>query len=205
MSDENLAELRRLYAKLGDGDGTPSDEELAALVVGELKGRERQRVVDQLIESPEAAARYRLLKQLHKEAKLRRRHRPWHRPWRWPAAVAATAIIVVMAAVLLVPAPVEDLQLRGGSGGAFPTDMQTLTEAPGAMRWPASVGAVSVRVSLYDESATLVWETEAPNGNELTLDPAQREAMSGGGVFYWIATTRDDRELGPYWFRIDPE
>lgn len=201
MTNDNPAggeELRRLYASSRRNYDGPDDDTLINLLEGRLDEAERAQALEQLLESPDAAARYRVLLELRDAAP------PSRRAIRWQpvAAVAAGLLVTAMLGVLLVTPPIEELRLRGGSETASPAALEVLEEPPLKLRWPTDDDATGATVAMFDESASLIWEADVDSAGAYELDADERAALAGGGDFFWIVRVADGKELGPYWFRV---
>lgn len=198
---EGTAELRRLYALLGSDDQGPSDDDLLALIAGRLQGAEKNRVLEQLVESPDAVARYRLLLEIRDRAPAGRGSGVSRRNW----AVAAALLAALSLSLLFIPAPVEEPRLRGSASAAHPAGMAKLMAPPERLSWPVPDGdsRAEVRVSMYDEAANPVWATVAEAQGNYVLTQAERLALADGGVYFWTVENSRGEEYGPYWFRID--
>ena len=192
-------ELRRLYA-LGqrDVDG-PSDDELIALIEGRVSAEEREQLVDRLTDSPDAAARYRVLQDVHAHAQPQVERRSLTRYW--PAAAAV--VVALTASLLLLPPPVEETRVRGFVTEAAPAGLVELTAAPAELTWPTGSVSPPYQLELYDENAALLWSESTSATGRLTLDASAQDVMSAG-TYFWTVTDSRGQELGPYWFRVLP-
>jgi hypothetical protein len=191
-------ELQRLYATRPGADAAPTDDELAALALDELDGAERLRVLDAMIASPEAAERYRVLVDLHRDIDDRR---PRRRRKRW-FAVAAAILAGAVGLSTLIPTAVEQPRVRGDNAAVVPSRNQALAAAPGALHWGAAAGDPPYRVALYDDAANRLWTESGVTNGDLALTDAQRGAMSAGHAYFWTVVDGSGREFGPWWFRV---
>jgi hypothetical protein len=191
-------ELRRLYASSRRDHDGPDDETLVKLLEGRLNAAGRAHALEQLLESPDAAARYRVLLELRDAAPPSRRAARWQ-PF---AAVAAGLLVTAMLGVLLVAPPLDEPRVRGGSEIASPAALEELSEPPLNLRWPTGDGATGATVAMFNESAKLLWEADVDSAGEYALDADERATLAGGGDFFWIVRVANGTELGPYWFRV---
>ncbi len=191
-------ELRRLYA-LGRSDVEgPSDDELIALIEGRISAEERERLVDRLTDSPDAAARYRVLQDVHANAQaLEAKQRSLTRYW--PAAAAV--VIALTASLLFLPAPIEEPRVRGFVTDAAPAGLIELNAAPAELTWPTGSVTPPYQLELYDENASLLWSESTSATGRLPLPASAHEVMPAG-TYFWTVTDSRGRELGPYWFRV---
>lgn len=209
MDDRDVSEYRKAYRHLLKGSAAPppSDEELTALVTGELEGEERGRVALRMLQSPEAMEKHRILEELHQQVEGRR---PAYRSWLQGAGVAAT---VLLAFAVWTLAPIRGSDPDGNNRSdahltSSPSGNISLKTAPTVFRWTAEPGARRYRVEIFDDAAESLWQSSwiaettvpAPSGSELVL--------SGDARYFWIVEVDGvaaRQTLGPYWFRLDSE
>lgn len=194
-------EMQKLYATRQRGDLAPTDDELAALALDELDNVERLRVLDAMIASPDAAERYRVLLDLHRDIGNRqpRRRR------RLLAAVAAGTLAAAVGLSTLIPTAVEQPRIRGDNVAVVPGGNQALAAAPGTLHWGAVASDPPYRVALYDEAANLLWTASGVMNGDLTLTEAQSSAVTAGHAYFWTVVDSSGREFGPWWFRVGTE
>lgn len=194
-------ELQKLYANGHTTDSAPTDDELAALALDELEGPERLRVLDAMIASPEAAERYRVLLDLHRDIGNRRPRRRR----KLLAAVAVGVLAGVVGLTTLMPTPVERPRMRGDNVAVVPSRNQALAAAPGELHWGAAAGDPPYRVDLYDDAANRLWTASGVADGDLVLTDAQRGVMMPGNAYFWTVVDDSGREFGPWWFRVGTE
>lgn len=204
MSDKELRELRDAY-RYGlkrEPVESPSDQELAKLVTGELSAPEREDVVARMLRSPEAIEKHKVLEALHAETRDRQVPR---RRWHVAAAVAASALIAISMWLFVPEQGAEGIRSDLPSAGS-PSGNVLLADSPAEFRWTAEPGAIRYRVEMFDNSGESLWESgwtqevviQAPSGDRLQLD--------GGARYFWIVHVEGASArqlLGPYWFRIE--
>ncbi len=198
-NDDRLDELRALYTDMQSGDEGPSDEALTALLLGELEGSARDAVVRQLLASPDAVERYRLLKELHQAARPpRRASLPF---------LSGIAACLAVAVSLLVLWPIDsDLPVvRGGSDAVRPSEWAALDQEPTSLTWGAGGFSAPYRVQMYSQSGALLWESGEVKEPRYTLTEEQRQLLSEDEEFFWVVRSSSGDQRGPYWFRVRRE
>jgi len=193
-------------------DACPGDEELVALVLGELRPDQRVTLARHVTECRRCTEGYRTLRTLHAET---RRRLPRRRRVRWAAASAAAVLVAGLGLTLVWlgrsggPVAVDDAVRGGGSAreAMNPADGADLGSAPATLAWGIQPGAIRYRVRLYDETAELLWESAPGEVPRVALPSQVRSRLATGGAFFWTVelegrTVR--RRLGPTWFEVRP-
>lgn len=203
---------RQIVSEPGDPVDCPSDEDLASLVVDEDDSRMRVALADHVVECDVCRGRWRLLRDLHREAGGPASPRAAaRRRVRW--AMAAAAVIVLAAAVALL-APLadgpdrsvlrsEDAVDSNLPGAIVPASDATLTTAPRRLTWPPDgdrEGEVLVR--LLDAEGRELWRRHGPDG-AADLPESIRSELEPGESYLWVVDRATDR-LGPFWFTLAP-
>lgn len=196
----SAAELRRLYALGCGGEDDITDEELVALAQGELDERVREKLLDRLLESPDAVARYQLL--LAIRAGAPKAGASGRRPRYW--AMAASIVVAVIASILLIPQPIDEVRVRGTSAEVAPTGMILLARPPVELRWATDGRTGRRQVTLFSEDAMPLWSVEIIAEGQYRLSDAERASIAAGGVFFWTVADTGGEEQGPYWFVVEP-
>lgn len=212
MEDPEFRGWRAAYqaGMRAGSDACPDDETLAALVLGELRGDERERLAVHVTECRRCAASYRTLRAVHAEA----RHGPaGRRRMRWPA-VAAAAVVAAGLGVSLVwlardsPSTRTDETVRGSAPleeRVRPVADAVLETPPAHLSWPAQVGATGYRVRLYDETASVLWKGSRVVEPRIVVEDEAQAALVAGGAYFWTVDVEGPvtrSRLGPFWFRI---
>jgi hypothetical protein len=197
---------RRAYrSTLAPPSGCPEDEVLAALVLDELQGEERLRVADHLTGCARCPERYRLLAELHQEARPAA-HRPWRRGL-WLTAAAAAAVIAAGAVVRLgwPDRPADELRGPEAARSIAPAPDAVLTAPPAELAWAAEPGAEGYRVRLFDARAERLWEGERTASTSQLLPAEVQRRLTPGAAYFWVVEVEgpaDRRRLGPFWFQL---
>lgn len=214
-SDSEVADLRAAYRqtmRLGSGH-CPGDEELSALVVGELLASDRQRLVDHLVGCRSCCDSYRTLQELHAEASAGEPAPASRRRWRAGLAFAAAVLAALgLFRLFAPPGPAQqdgaETALRSALPLAAAVDPPdgAVGPAPRSLSWPAQVGATGYRVVLFDAAAEPIWESEVSTELSLEVPESIRPSLIAGDAYFWVVRTRglaERSELGPFWFEVD--
>ncbi len=195
-------ELRRLYALGRGGEDDIADEELVALIQGELNAEKREQLLDRLLESPDAVARYQLLLAIRDGAPVARVSSRRRQYW----AIAASIVVAFVASILLIPQPIDEMRVRGAGAGSevAPAGMARLTHPPTELRWAADGRAGSWRVTVFGEDAMPLWSVAIDAEGQYRLSDAELASFAAGGVFFWTVADAGGEEQGPYWFVVEP-
>jgi len=203
------SEWRNAYRELmaSGSPECPGDEVLAAMASGEASSEERHRTADHIIGCRKCAADYRLLLDLHAEASggRRRRFSRWLLPAVAAAGIGAVGVGLAWFRHLPVPPPAEMLRGATQSSPVQPEDGAELGEAPRLLAWPEQTGATGYRVRLFDESATVVWESVPLANATLLLAEEVTAQVRPGRWHFWTVEVGGPvarKRLGPYWFRV---
>ncbi|HVR96536.1 MAG TPA: TraR/DksA C4-type zinc finger protein, partial [Thermoanaerobaculia bacterium] len=192
----DLAAWREAYRGLqtaGSPD-CPDDETLAALATGEPIGAERERLADHVALCRRCADRYRMLRALHQMAAaepVRDEGSPPQSSRRFLLLVAAASLLVVVGLVGLTGqtgrVPDQD-RLRGPAveEGVRPAPEARLAAPPRQLAWPASDGALSYRVILYDAGSSPLWKSGSVAVPRLALPDAARSRLASGESYFWV-------------------
>jgi hypothetical protein len=185
----------------------PDGEALAALATGEVPAEERLALADHVAGCAACASDFRLLRELHEEARrtpmpeiTRRpvRRRPWLR-----AGLAAALLVGVATLASRHEGPVDGV--RGALVAAVPADGVVLETAPTELSWPPELGARGYRVKLFQGDGQPAWESETLAAASTPVPGAVREQVAAGGSWYWTVEVEGPaqrRRLGPFWFRL---
>ena len=183
----DVERFRAALARLADAPGWPEvdSERLFSALHGDMPPEQRRAVVDELIRNPQAAAAWRLARELAPEEPG-----AFVRSWRW-MSVAAMLLLIAGAAWLIVPWRAADPVLRGGESrtvaSLVPEDVLSRTEP--VLRWTGLEGAryrvrvLTPELELLDEAGDLV----AP---EYRLREDVLRKIPAGGRILWQVETR---------------
>ena len=127
-------QLRDLLTQQNRGRST-EDQEIAALVAGELEGDQRTAALQRVISSPEALQKYKTLTDMHLTAQPTRTF-----------GVAATMLLAVTAALIVTLSSMDDVLtdnvVRSPLADQMqPADRALMTDFPEQFRWPSESGA----------------------------------------------------------------
>jgi hypothetical protein len=209
-TEESGADLRRWREAYRstlarEAEGCPGQEALAALVLGELAGEQRERVADHVAACTRCADDYRLLIKLHSEASAGGVRT--HRRWTLAAAAAVAVALAGSAALRLGVEEPRDDTLRGAGGAVrvVPIDGSSLSAAPREVGWEAEAGAVGYRVRLFDATGTLVWQSDPAPSVSRDMPAEVRSRLTPGGSYFWVVDVEGPAgpsRLGPFWFHL---
>ena len=209
MDDRDLARYREAYQHSLQGSDIeqPSDEKLTALVTGELAGDERERIVLQMLQCPEAIEKHRILEELHEQASERR---STYRGWVQGLGLAATVLLAVAVWVTVpkgwLEAGPESNHRSDTPLTSRPSGNVSLTAAPAEYRWTAEPGARRYRVEIFDDAAESLWQGSWTEETQVSAPAREEMTLRGGARYFWVveidgAAAR--QTLGPYWFRLE--
>lgn len=158
----DLGRFREALAALANEPDWPDvdSERLFAALHGDMSPEERRVVVDGLIRNPQAAAAWRLARELEPQESTG----VSARPWKW-MSIAAMLVILAGAAWLFLPWRSEAPVFRGGEPRAIASllpDDVPLSRTQPVLRWTELEGAryrvrvLTPELELLDETGDLV-------------------------------------------------
>ncbi|MEM7610614.1 MAG: hypothetical protein AAF270_02975 [Pseudomonadota bacterium] len=123
-------------------------------------------------------------------------------------ALAATALLAVAIwqAGIFHDAAQPTTQRSAGQAIVWPLDNATLDASPTRLSWPTQASANGYRVTIYDDAANSLFESEWLDANEYVLPTSAANAIKQTGRYFWIVElqgTSANTRLGPYWFTIE--
>lgn len=209
MDDRELAAYRDAYRHLlkENAEPPPSEDELAALVTGELDPDARDQVVRQMLGSQEAIEKHKILQEVHRQAEQRQ---PSQRIWPRVAGVAAALVLAFSVWQFAPPEPQDPAQRgarpeNGGQAGGVPGGNAALDVAPGVYQWKAEPGARRYRLQVFDDAARRLWQSDWTAATQIPAPTDDELSLSNGERYFWIVEidgSAERQSLGPYWFRI---
>jgi len=188
----DVARLREALARLSDDPGWPDadNERVFSALHGDMSPEERRAVVDELIRNPQAAAAWRLARELEPEEPM-----PVSAvPWKW-MSIAAMLVVIAGAFWLFPPWQSEAPVFRGGEARTIASLLPggvPLSRAEPVLRWSGLEGAryrvrvLTPELELLDESDDLAEPEYRLRDDVLRRIPArgrmlwQVEARVGG-------------------------
>jgi len=199
--------LRDAYRALQEpgSDRCPSDEELAALALGELDPARRDALADHVTGCRRCSENAAILLETHAEASPqlaggRSRRVTWIAAALFALAIAGTVVVLRSAR--------REEAFRAASPAAAaavePAEGATLTAPPSSLHWPAQRDAETYRVKLFTSSGDMLWDADARALDRIAVPENVRSRLSPGSYF-WSVEVRlslDRQRLGPYSFTI---
>lgn len=140
-------------------------------------------------------------------AAAQRRSRQRRARYRGLLALAAS-IVVAVGVWQVVPVDVADESVMRNDADslAWPSGNATLEALPAAFHWQAPPGARRFRVTLYDDAAQELWQSEWLDAPRMATSMLQAALPNTEARYFWVVeldgtTTR--QSLGPFWFRLE--
>ena len=209
MTDDRLRETYRVLQAEGS-PGCPTDEELAALALGEPEPARRDALADHVVRCRRCSETAGLLLEMRRETAGLGQARPVPTRRRWfslAAAAAALAAIAVLVARSSGPSASAERGRPLQTAGVDPADGAVLSSVPGRFAWPASHPGDAYRLRLFRDSGDLVWDSGRLSDNSANLPEDVRAALPPGQSYYWaveVAGPAAATRIGPFSFRIAP-
>jgi hypothetical protein len=182
----DVARFRAALARLSDEPGWPDadNERLFSALHGDMSPEERRGVVDDLIRNPQAAAAWRLARELEPEEPM-----PVSvLPWKW-MSIAAMLVVIAGAFWLFPPWQSGTPVLRGGDprtiASLLPGEVP-LSRAEPVLRWSGLEGA-RYRVRVLTPELELLDESDDLAEPEHRLrDDVVRRIPAGGRILWQV-------------------
>jgi hypothetical protein len=186
----DASRLREALASLDDASAPPADAgRIYEAQYGTMSAEERRAVVDELLESPEAAEAWRLAQDLAPETQERSAP-TWSRLARW-VPLAAAAILVLAIGWQIIPWR-DEPGYRSANGRSLMSQLQAdapLPRAKPVLRWSNIEGArYSVRV--LSAELELLEEASELTRPEYTLSTATLNRLPRGAPLLWQVEAR---------------
>ena len=143
------------------------------------------------------------------KAARQRRLRMIERSRSWTGAGIAAAVLLAAGLWIAVPdTAVDDDRIRGDRAVAatVPADNARLGNVPSTFRWQHVPETRRYRVTVYDDNASPVWQSDWITVAEVAIAPNAAAAMPSGHRYFWRVELDGDgprQSLGPYWFTIE--
>lgn len=207
---EALREAYRRTLEQAPAGTCPSEERLAALVVGEIEGNARTELADHVVRCMSCGESYRMLRRLHGEVKTRSTP-----PWRSVPVRVAAVVLISLGGIAIFgiwhgssPLSPETEDVRRGveEQGIVPSDRASLSEAPDRLEWLPQLGAARYRVRLFQSDAEPLWVGEPISETTIPLPPRVRAELRAGSSYFWTVEVDGAVErsrLGPFWFHLE--
>lgn len=179
----DVTRFREALASLADEPGWPEadTERVFSALHGDMRPEQRRAVVDELIQNPQAAAAWRLARELEP----REPKGIFALPWRW-MSMAAMLMLVIGTAWAILPRQSEAPAFRGGEprtiGSLLPDDV--LSRAEPVLRWTGLEGA-RYRVRVLTPELELLDEAEGLVAPEYRLREDVLAMVPAGGRILW--------------------
>lgn len=137
-------------------------------------------------------------------AEQRRTRRRWMAP---SFGLAATALLAVglWQTQFRTTDDSDYVQRSNQSTAIVPLDGATVSSVPSEFRWDNVPGASVYRVTLFDDSATQLWQSEWISSEVFSPDAEQSSQLEPGKRYFWLVETQGENAVprfGPYWFSI---
>jgi hypothetical protein len=224
MNDDDLKVAYQRSSHPLDRADCPTADQLFAFATGAAGAPERERLADHVAGCGACAEEVRLIRSLEpwSEGLARRlgeaprsirpaRSRWFRRPSVGLALAAVLALAVVGGELLTrahrVPVP-DDSGVRGSSAepSVSPPPDAVLQQPPERFAWPLQPGATSYRLRLFDEEASLLWESPAVAQPGADFPETESAVLRPGASYFWVVEVEGQvrrRQLGPWWFRVE--
>jgi hypothetical protein len=184
----DVARFREALARLADEPGWPEADtgRVFSALHGDMRPEERRAVVDELIQNPQAAAAWRLARELEP----REPRGLFALPWRW-MSMAAMLFLVIGTAGAILPRQSEAPVFRGEQSrtiaSLLPEDV--LSRAEPVLRWTGLEGA-RYRVRVLTPELELLDEAEGLVAPEYRLRDDVLALIPAGGRILWQVEAR---------------
>jgi hypothetical protein len=184
----DVARFREALARLADEPGWPEADNgrVFSALHGDMRPEERRAVVDELIENPQAAAAWRLARELEPGDPMGL----FALPWRW-MSMAAMLFLVIGTAWAILPRQSEAPVFRGEQSrtiaSLLPEDVLSRTEP--VLRWTGLEGA-RYRVRVLTPELELLDEAEGLVAPEYRLREDVLAMIPAGGRILWQVEAR---------------
>lgn len=216
----SFVEISRVYRdylrddRPAAGEDCPSIERLAQCVQGDVRRKERAKIVghaancavcasalrgllDTATETDKVAAEINRFTEREQAGGSGGARALWDRLTEKPAVAVMAGIFVLAVMTFSVFRLVDRPSTRGGPGAR----MLLVSPVAGSLskgglefRWESVIGADHYRVELFDGSLKLLWRSGRISGNEVLLADGIAKGLTVGETYYWIVTAvTDDR------------
>jgi hypothetical protein len=80
-----------------------------------------------------------------------------------------------------------------------------LTQTPVELRWDDVTNAAPYSLEMFKDTGDRIWRLDGVSETVVRLPRSQRNAIAEDGEYYWVVTTANGVDLGPFWFRVNAE
>ena len=184
----DVARIREALARLADEPGWPEADtgRVFSALHGDMRPEERRAVVDELIQNPQAAAAWRLARELEP----REPRSLFTLPWNW-MSMAAMLFLVIGTAWAILPRQSEAPVYRGEESREIASLLQVevLPRTEPVLRWTGLEGA-RYRVRVLTPELELLDEAEGLVAPEYRLREDVLATIPAGGRILWQVEAR---------------
>ena len=184
----DVARIREALARLADEPGWPEADtgRVFSALHGDMRPEERRAVVDELIQNPQAAAAWRLARELEP----REPRSLFAVPWNW-MSMAAMLFLVIGTAWAILPRQSEAPVYRGEESREIASLLQeeVLSRTEPVLRWTGLEGA-RYRVRVLTPELELLDEAEGLVAPEYRLREDVLATIPAGGRILWQVEAR---------------
>jgi hypothetical protein len=184
----DVARFREALARLADEPGWPEADagRVFSALHGDMRPEERRAVVDELIQNPQAAAAWRLARELEP----REPKGLFALPWRW-MSMAAMLFLVIGTAWAILPRQSEAPVFRGEQSRTIATLLpeEVLSRSEPVLRWTGLEGA-RYRLRVLTPELELLDEAEGLVAPEYRLREDVLAMIPAGGRILWQVEAR---------------
>ena len=200
--------LRDAYRALQEpgSERCPSDDDLAALAVGELEPARRDALADHVTGCRPCSENAAILLETHAEAAPRLPAGPSRRVV-WIAA--ALFALMVSGTVIVVRSARREEAFRAASpavaAAVEPAEGARLSSPPVAFRWPPSAGAERYRLKVFTSAGDVLWEADAGTDHAIAVPEGVRARVEAGRSYFWTVEVQlpfEKQRLGPFSFTL---
>jgi hypothetical protein len=184
----DVARFREALTRLADEPGWPEADagRVFSALHGDMRPEERRAVVDELIQNPQAAAAWRLARELEP----REPKGLFALPWRW-MSMAAMLFLVIGTAWAILPRQSEAPVFRGEQSRTIATLLpeEVLSRSEPVLRWTGLEGA-RYRLRVLTPELELLDEAEGLVAPEYRLREDVLAMIPAGGRILWQVEAR---------------
>lgn len=130
------------------------------------------------------------------------------RRWLMPSlGLAATVLLSVglLQTQILSDKASDNVQRSGETASVFPVDGSTVESSPLEFRWPDMPAASAYRITVFDDAARPLWQSDWSADSTYLPDADQLALLEPGQRYFWLLETQggsSSGRAGPFWFSI---